>query len=67
MAHNGIVHGLMQAYTKKFPLLDAKADRIEDAAEVAELWQNSRVIRSWLLDRIAAALARRLETGYADP
>jgi 6-phosphogluconate dehydrogenase len=57
MVHNGIEYGLMQAYAEGFALLNAKADLIEDPAGVAELWRNGSVIRSWLLDLTAAALA----------
>lgn len=57
MVHNGIEYGLMQAYAEGFALLNAKADLVEDPAGVAELWRNGSVIRSWLLDLTAAALA----------
>ncbi len=57
MVHNGIEYGLMQAYAEGFAILHAKADLIEDSARVAGLWRNGSVIRSWLLDLIAAALA----------
>jgi 6-phosphogluconate dehydrogenase len=57
MVHNGIEYGLMQAYAEGFELLHAKTDLGIDAARVAELWRHGSVVRSWLLDLTAAALA----------
>ena len=60
MVHNGIEYGMMQAYGEGFALL-AAADEfgIDRAklAEVAEAWRHGTVIRSWLLDLAALALA----------
>ncbi|HWC14839.1 MAG TPA: decarboxylating 6-phosphogluconate dehydrogenase [Actinomycetota bacterium] len=62
MVHNGIEYALMQAYGEGFELLD-DSDLELDTAQIAELWRNGSVIRSWLLDLVASALARdhRLE------
>ena len=57
MVHNGIEYGLMQAYAEGFAILQAKPEVIDDLAAVAQLWQNGSVIRSWLLELTAAALA----------
>jgi 6-phosphogluconate dehydrogenase len=59
MVHNGIEYGLMQAYAEGFDLL--RSSRFFpglDPAAVAELWRHGSVIRSWLLDLAARALAR---------
>ena len=60
MVHNGIEYGLMQAYGEGFAVLAAAEDfGIDQAklAEVAEAWRHGTVIRSWLLDLAALALA----------
>ena len=56
MVHNGIEYGLMQAYAEGFELLEAKKDFNLDLAQVAEVWRNGSVVRSWLLDLAARAL-----------
>jgi 6-phosphogluconate dehydrogenase len=65
MVHNGIEYGLMQAYAEGFDILRGAAaaqlpgaQRYEfDLAEVAEVWRRGSVVRSWLLDLTATALA----------
>jgi 6-phosphogluconate dehydrogenase len=57
MIHNGIEYGLMQAYAEGFELMHASPYRI-DLAKVAALWMNGSVVRSWLLELAARALAR---------
>jgi 6-phosphogluconate dehydrogenase len=57
MIHNGIEYGLMQAYAEGFELLRAKDEFNLNVAQVSELWRHGSVIRSWLLDLTAAALA----------
>jgi len=55
MVHNGIEYGLMQAYAEGFELL-REIDLFElDLAQVAGLWQNGSVVRSWLLDLLRRA------------
>ncbi len=56
MIHNGIEYGLMQAYAEGFELMHASAYKI-DLAKVAALWMQGSVVRSWLLDLTARALA----------
>ena len=56
MVHNGIEYGMMQAYAEGFELLRAKEDFGLDLAQVSEIWRYGSVVRSWLLDLIAAAL-----------
>jgi len=57
MIHNGIEYGMMQAYAEGFAILEAKDDFGFDLAEIARIWQTGSVIRSWLLDLTADALA----------
>ena len=58
MVHNGIEYGVMQAYAEGFNLLRHAQTGAIDVAEVAELWRRGSVVRSWLLDLVAGALAR---------
>ena len=57
MVHNGIEYGLMQAYAEGFELMGRKAEFGLDLHQVAEIWQYGSVVRSWLLDLAASALA----------
>ena len=57
MVHNGIEYALMQGYAEGFELLRA-SDFDFDIARVAELWRHGSVVRSWLLDLAATALAK---------
>jgi len=57
MIHNGIEYGLMQAYAEGFELMARKEDFGLDLPAIAELWRHGSVVRSWLLDLSARALA----------
>ena len=57
MVHNGIEYGMMQAVGEGFELLSAKSDFQLDLASISENWRHGSVIRSWLLDLGASALA----------
>jgi len=57
MIHNGIEYGMMQAYAEGFEILRAKQEFDLDLHQIAELWRYGSVVRSWLLDLTAAALA----------
>lgn len=57
MIHNGIEYGLMQAFAEGFALMEAKTDFKLDLDQIAEIWRHGSVVRSWLLDLIAAGLA----------
>ena len=61
MVHNGIEYGLMQAYAEGFDLLRAKEEFELDLHQVAEIWRQGSVVRSWLLDLTADALAENPE------
>jgi len=56
MVHNGVEYGLMQAYAEGFDLMQASEFEL-DLGAVAELWRHGSVVRSWLLDLLARALA----------
>jgi 6-phosphogluconate dehydrogenase len=56
MVHNGIEYGMMQAFAEGFSLMRHKQEFGLDLAEIARIWQNGSVVRSWLLDLIADAL-----------
>ncbi len=54
MVHNAIEYGLMQAYGEGFELLRS-SDYDLDLREIAGLWRNGSVVRSWLLDLLERA------------
>ena len=56
MIHNGIEYGLMQAYAEGFELMHASEYQV-DLARVSALWNQGSVVRSWLLELAARALA----------
>jgi len=56
MIHNAIEYGLMQAYAEGFELMHASPYAI-DLGAVAGLWNHGSVVRSWLLELTARALA----------
>ena len=57
MIHNGIEYGMMQAYAEGFSVLKHKTEFGLDLAQIAEVWRTGSVVRSWLLDLTARALA----------
>ena len=57
MVHNGIEYGLMQAYAEGFSILEHKHEFALDLHQIAEIWRHGSVVRSWLLDLTANALA----------
>jgi 6-phosphogluconate dehydrogenase len=57
MVHNGIEYGLMQAYAEGFEIMKARKDLRLDVAQISRVWQHGSVVRSWLLDLTADALA----------
>lgn len=57
MVHNGIEYGLMQAYAEGFEIMQAKSEFDLDLHQIAEIWRYGSVVRSWLLDLTANALA----------
>ncbi|UCF73828.1 MAG: decarboxylating 6-phosphogluconate dehydrogenase, partial [Deltaproteobacteria bacterium] len=57
MVHNGIEYGLMQAYAEGFEIMKSKEEFGLDLHQIAEVWRYGSVVRSWLLDLTAEALA----------
>ncbi|MEX2618852.1 MAG: decarboxylating 6-phosphogluconate dehydrogenase [Egibacteraceae bacterium] len=55
MVHNGVEYALMQAYAEGYELLGAAELDIDVAATLA-VWRHGSVVRSWLLDLLAAGL-----------
>jgi 6-phosphogluconate dehydrogenase len=60
MIHNGIEYGLMQAYAEGFELMHESPYHV-DLAAVASLWLKGSVVRSWLLELTARALAENAD------
>lgn len=67
MVHNGIEYGLMEAYAEGFALLKRKEEFNLDLHQIAEVWRYGSVIRSWLLDLTARALAEDSELRNIEP
>jgi 6-phosphogluconate dehydrogenase len=70
MVHNGVEYGMMQAYAEGFDLMHQSEFPIE-LEQVADLWNQGSVVRSWLCE--LAALAFKQEgndlkglQGYVD-
>ena len=57
MVHNGIEYGLMQAIGEGFEVLE-KSQFDLDYKEVARVWNNGSVIRSWLMELIESAFSK---------
>jgi 6-phosphogluconate dehydrogenase len=56
MIHNGVEYAMMQAYAEGFELMSA-SDYGLDLPRIAQLWNQGSVVRSWLLELTADALA----------
>jgi 6-phosphogluconate dehydrogenase len=69
MVHNGIEYSMMQGYAEGFELMSKSRYNL-DLPKIAELWLHGSVVRSWLLELAASALAQdpRLEKlkGYVE-
>lgn len=50
MVHNGIEYAMLQAYAEGFDLLQAASEFDLDLHQLASLWNNGSVVRSWLLE-----------------
>jgi 6-phosphogluconate dehydrogenase len=57
MVHNGIEYGMMQAYAEGFTIMEKKDEFKLDLPQIAQIWRYGSVVRSWLLDLTADALA----------
>jgi 6-phosphogluconate dehydrogenase len=67
MVHNAVEYGIMQAYAEGFQLLKNKQEYDLDLRQVADIWRNGSVVRSWLLDLISNALGEDPELGDVAP
>ncbi len=69
MVHNGVEYGMLQAYAEGFELLHASEFDL-DLRQIAVLWNQGSVVRSWLLELAERAFAKSpgLESlrGYVD-
>jgi 6-phosphogluconate dehydrogenase len=69
MVHNGVEYGMMQAYAEGFEIMQ-KSEFNLPLNDVAEVWRDGSVVRSWLLDLLADAMQTdpKLETvkGYVE-
>jgi 6-phosphogluconate dehydrogenase len=57
MVHNGIEYGMMQAYAEGFTVMEKKEEFGLNLPQIAQIWRYGSVVRSWLLDLTADALA----------
>ena len=58
MVHNGIEYGLLQAYAEGYEILHASQDFELELGQIAKLWNNGSVVRSWLNELAERALSR---------
>lgn len=58
MIHNGIEYGMMQAFAEGFTIMEKKEEFHLDLHQISEIWRFGSVVRSWLLDLTADALAK---------
>ena len=64
LVHNGIEFGMMQSIAEGFELLTRHHQPLDTAA-VLEAWRHGSVIRSWLVDLLAAAY--KSDPGFEQP
>jgi 6-phosphogluconate dehydrogenase len=67
MVHNGIEYGMMEAYAEGFSILEHKKEFDLDLFQVAQIWRTGSVVRSWLLDLLAAELKENPQLGGIAP
>ena len=58
MVHNGIEYGLMAAYAEGMEILNTSPFGELPLPKIAALWNQGSVVRSWLLELLADALAK---------
>jgi len=57
MVHNGIEYAMLQAYAEGFEILQASQFGL-DLRQLAHLWNQGSVVRSWLLELAESAFAK---------
>jgi len=58
MVHNGIEYGLLQAYAEGYEILHASKDFDLNLCDIANLWNQGSVVRSWLNELAARAFEK---------
>ncbi len=70
MIHNGIEYGLLQAYAEGYEILHASNEFQLDLHQIAALWNQGSVVRSWLNELAELAFAKSGDLpdlrGYVD-
>jgi 6-phosphogluconate dehydrogenase len=69
MVHNGVEYGMLEAYGEGFELLQASRFDL-DLVQIAHLWNQGSVVRSWLLELAESAFGKDPQLssirGYVD-
>jgi 6-phosphogluconate dehydrogenase len=58
MIHNGIEYGMLQAYAEGYEILHASKDYKLDLHQIAAVWNQGSVVRSWLNELAERAFAK---------
>jgi 6-phosphogluconate dehydrogenase len=58
MIHNGVEYALLQAYAEGFEIMEAKQEFKLNLTQVAHLWNQGSVVRSWLLELAEDAFSK---------
>lgn len=58
MVHNGVEYGMMQAYAEGFEIMRAAKQFNLNLHDIAAVWNQGSVVRSWLLELAESALSK---------
>jgi 6-phosphogluconate dehydrogenase len=58
MVHNGVEYGMLQAYAEGYEILHASSEFTLDLRQIAAVWNQGSVVRSWLNELAEQAFAR---------
>ncbi|MDQ6886848.1 MAG: decarboxylating 6-phosphogluconate dehydrogenase [Gemmatimonadota bacterium] len=58
MIHNGIEYGMLQAYAEGYEILHASTDFSLDLEQIASVWQQGSVVRSWMNELAVKAFGK---------
>ncbi len=58
MVHNGIEYGMLEAYAEGYEILRSSQDFHLDLHQIAAVWNQGSVVRSWLNELAEQAFAR---------
>jgi 6-phosphogluconate dehydrogenase len=67
MVHNAIEYGMMQAIAEGFDLLENGSFKNLDLKNIAHIWNHGTIISSFLMEMVAAALAKSPKLDYLKP